>query len=61
MNGKGSRAGVILKGMNDITLKYSLKFEFQATNNHAKYKALVAGLQLAKEVEAKTQKIRSDS
>ena len=31
-NGKRSRAGVIPKGPNDMTLKYSLKFDFQATN-----------------------------
>ena len=27
-NEKGSRAGIILEGPNDITLKYSLKFDF---------------------------------
>ena len=43
-NGKGSGAGVILEGLNDITLKYSLRFDFQATNNQAEYEALVAGL-----------------
>ena len=59
-NGKGSGAGVILEGPNDITLEYSLKFDFQATNNQAKYKALVAGLRLAKEVGAETLSIKSD-
>ena len=60
-NGKGSGAGVILEGPNDITLKYSLKFDFQETNNQAKYEALVAGLQLAKEVGAEMLSIKSDS
>ena len=43
-NEKGSVDGVILEGPNDITLKYSFKFDFQATNNQVEYKALVAGL-----------------
>ena len=32
-NGKGSGVGVILEGSNDVTLEYSLKFDFQVTNN----------------------------
>ena len=32
-NGKGSGAKVILEGPNDMTLEYSLKFDFQATYN----------------------------
>ena len=32
-NEKGSETRVILEGPYDITLKYSLKFDFQATNN----------------------------
>ena len=27
-NGRGSGAGVILEGLNDMTLEYSLKFNF---------------------------------
>ena len=50
LNGKGSGAGVILEGPNDIVLKYSLKFDFKTTNNQAEYEALVASLQLAKEI-----------
>ena len=60
-NGKGSGAGVILEEPNDITLEYSLKFDFQATNNQAEYEALVTGLRLAKEVGAETLSIKSDS
>ena len=43
-NGKGSGAGVILKGLNAMVLEYSLKFDFKATNNQAEYEALVTGL-----------------
>ena len=61
LNSKGSGAGVILKGPNDITLEYSLKFDFKATNNQAEYEALLAGLRLAKEVGARSLSIWSDS
>ena len=60
-NSKGSGAGVILEGPNDIMLEYSLKFNFKATNNQAKYEALLIGLCLAKEVGARSLNIRSDS
>ena len=33
LNGKGSRIGMILKGLNDIVLEYLLKFDFKASNN----------------------------
>ena len=59
-NGKGSGAGIILEGPNDITLKYSLKFNFWATTNQVEYEALMVSLQLAKEVSARTLSIRSD-
>ena len=58
LNNKGSRAGVILEGPNDIMHKYSLKFDFQAINNQAEYKALAIGLCLAKEIGAKTLHIK---
>ena len=60
-NGKRSGAGVILEGLNGITLEYSLKFDFQATNNQTEYEALVAGLRLVKEVGAEMLSIKSDS
>ena len=44
LNKKGSRVKIILEGPNNMTLKYSLKFDFQAINNQVKYKALVVGL-----------------
>ena len=33
LNEKGSGARVILEGLSDMTLEYSLKFDFQAINN----------------------------
>ena len=60
-NRKGSGAGVIMEGPNDMTLEYSLNFDFQATNNQVEYEALVVGLRLVKEVRVKTLSIMSDS
>ena len=60
-NDKGSGAKVILKGSNDIMLEYSLKFNFKVMNNQVEYEALIARLQLLKEVGAWTSKVRSDS
>ena len=60
-NGKGSGVGVRLKGLNDMILEYSLKFNFKAINNQAKYEALIASLQLAKEIGVQALNIRSDS
>ena len=56
-NNKGSEAKVILedmngKDMNGVSIKQSLRFMFKAINNQAEYKALLAGLKLAKELEA---------
>ena len=51
LNDKGSGVGMILKGPNNITLKYSLKFDFKAMNQ-AKYEALIIGLQIVKDIRA---------
>ena len=37
---QGSGAGVTLESSNDIQVKLSMKFEFQASNNQAKYEVL---------------------
>ncbi|KAG4935986.1 hypothetical protein JHK82_050268 [Glycine max] len=52
----------MLIGPNNVALSQSLCFGFKATCNQAKYKALLAGLRvLAKEVEARRVRCRSDS
>ena len=58
---KGIRTGVILEGLNNKILEYSLKFDFKAINNLAKYKSLVASLQLAKEIRVWALNIKSNS
>ena len=43
------------------TLKYAVRLQFAAINNKAKYKALLAGLSLAKAIGAKNLIIQADS
>ena len=40
---------------------YALRFNFLATNNEAEYEAMLVGLRLAKEVQAESLSIFSDS
>ncbi|KAL8089081.1 hypothetical protein AgCh_038739 [Apium graveolens] len=42
-------------------IDYSLKLDFPTTNNEAEYKALIAGLGLARSVRAKNHKVCGDS
>nr|KYP64516.1 Transposon Ty3-G Gag-Pol polyprotein [Cajanus cajan] len=60
-NTKGSGAGIILEGSNDIMLELAIKFDFRATNNQVEYEALLAGLRLAKDVGVKKLRCCSDS
>ena len=52
-NVKGSRARIILEGLDNVTLEQALKPNFRALNNQAEYKALIACLKLDREVGAK--------
>lgn len=60
-NRHGSGAGIILEGLNNVALPQSLCFKFKATNNHAEYEVVLAGLRLAKEVGGRRVKCQSDS
>ena len=51
-NIKGSGAEIILEGINGLTLKQSLGFNFKATNNQSEYETLIVGLNLAREMRA---------
>ncbi|RDX72675.1 hypothetical protein CR513_47801, partial [Mucuna pruriens] len=57
----GSGAGVILEGPNGGLIEQSLHFKFKANNNQVEYEALLPGMRLAKELEAKTLTTKSDS
>ena len=51
-NAQGSGAGLILTSPDKINVEYALRFGFQASNNEAEYKAVIAGLNLAYSMEA---------
>ena len=58
---EGSRASILLIGPDKEEFKYSIKFTFPITNNVAEYKALLAGLRLAKKIRAENVKVYADS
>jgi len=60
-NQQGNGAGVILEGPNGLLIEQALRFAFNASNNQAEYKALIAGMLLAKEMGAKSLLAKSDS
>ncbi|KAI5337749.1 hypothetical protein L3X38_017020 [Prunus dulcis] len=60
-NAQGCGAGLVLVSPDKVALEYALRFKFQASNNEAEYEALLAGLRLAKEMDAKQIQIFSDS
>ena len=60
-NAQGSSASLILTSPNGIDVEYGLRFGFQASNNEAKYEAVIAGLNLAHSMEADQLEVSSDS
>ncbi|KAI5337353.1 hypothetical protein L3X38_016624 [Prunus dulcis] len=60
-NAQGCGASLVLISADKVALKYALRFKFQASNNEAEYEALLGGLRLAKEMDAKQIQIFSDS
>lgn len=60
-NEKGIDVGIILESLYEVILEQSLRFEFKKTNKQAEYEALLVGLRLVKEVEAKYLKCWSNS
>ncbi|RDX82530.1 hypothetical protein CR513_36660, partial [Mucuna pruriens] len=52
-NQSRSGAGVILEGPGGVLVEQSLHFDFRASNNQAEYEALLAGMRLARDLEAK--------
>ena len=56
-----SGADVVLEIPTGEKVNYALRLEFLASNNEAEYKALLAGLRLAKKVRVEQIKIHSDS
>jgi len=60
-NQQGSGVGIILEGPNGMLIELALRFAFKASNNQAKYEALVVGMLLAKELGARSLLVKSDS
>uniref|UniRef100_A0A803PEE9 RNase H type-1 domain-containing protein n=1 Tax=Cannabis sativa TaxID=3483 RepID=A0A803PEE9_CANSA len=58
---KGSGGRIILISPQKHRLQSALQFEFEAFNNKAEHEAMIAGLQLAKEVGAQNIELYSDS
>nr|GEU72701.1 reverse transcriptase domain-containing protein [Tanacetum cinerariifolium] len=54
-------AGLILTNPEGAEFTYALRFRFEATNNEAEYKALIAGLRIAEEMGVKNLQANVDS
>ena len=60
-NAQGSGAGLFLTSPNGINIEYALRFGFRASNNEAKYEAVIAGLNLVHSMEVDQLEECSDS
>ncbi|KAM1439195.1 hypothetical protein ACFXTO_013075 [Malus domestica] len=58
---EGYEAGLVITTPDKVAMEYALRFKFKASNNEAKYEALLAGLRLAKHLGVKRIDIFSDS
>ncbi|GKD92638.1 reverse transcriptase domain-containing protein, partial [Tanacetum coccineum] len=57
----GCGAGVILTDPEGVEFTHALRFQFEATNNEAKYEALIAGLWIAKKIGVQNLEVNVDS
>ena len=60
-NAQGSGAGLILTSPEGIDIEYTLRFGFHASNNEAKYEAVIASFNLANSLEVDQLEVCSDS
>nr|GEW54509.1 reverse transcriptase domain-containing protein [Tanacetum cinerariifolium] len=58
---KGSGAGLVLIGPSGIEYTYALHLTFPSTNNEAEYKALLAGLRIARQMNISNIEVKVDS
>ena len=56
-----SGAGILLVAPGGEKFMRALRFKFPASNNQAEYEALIAGMELARDMDIKHLEIRSDS
>ena len=60
-NQRGSRVGLVLVSPEKIIIKKSLKLDLLATNNEAKYEALLIGIAMVQRMGEKAVEMFSDS
>ena len=60
-NPQGAGAGIVLEGPGDILVEQSLCFNFKTSNNQAEYEAIIAGLNLVRDVGARKLICKTDS
>ena len=60
-NQRGSRVGLVVVSPERIIIEKSLRLGFSATNNEAKYKALLVGITMVQKMRGKIVEIFSDS
>ena len=60
-NDRSSGAKIVLVTLEDWSICYDLKLDFPTTNNETKYKVLIVGLKLARELGIKSLEIFCDS
>ena len=60
-NMSGAGASLILVNPDGVIVEYALHFKFPVINNGVEYKALIAGLRIAKELEVDRLQAYSDS
>ena len=60
-NQKGSGIGLVLISPEKVIVEKSLRLDFSATNNEAKYEALLMGIAMVQKMGGKSVKVFSDS
>ena len=60
-NQKGSGIGLVLISLEKVIIEKSLRLDFSASNNEAKYEALLIGMAMVQRMSGKSEKVFSDS
>ncbi|XP_074299061.1 uncharacterized protein LOC141630082 [Silene latifolia] len=60
-NARGVAVGLVLRSPKGDMMVQAVKCEFKATNNKAEYEALILGMQMARVLKVKNQRVYSDS
>ena len=60
VNHRGSRVGLVMVSPERITIEKSLRLNFSAINNEAKYEALLVGMTMVQKMGGKAVEVFSD-